>query len=104
MFPVGFEPANPPSERPQTHSLDHVTTWIGEPVNGTQCEYDHRRRRKSDVHKVIMVPLHLIHIVMNSLSLRYQMEFVSCSAQQRFSIANIRHRLEITHNMRCEDE
>jgi hypothetical protein len=68
MSPAGFEPAIPGSEQPQTHALDQATTWIGESVNGTQCEYDHRRRRKSDVYKV-MVPLTLIHILTNSLSL-----------------------------------
>ena len=66
MFPAGFEPAIPARERPQTHALDQATIRIGEPVNVTKCEYDHRRRRKSDVHKV-MVPLTLIHILTNSL-------------------------------------
>jgi len=68
MSPAAFEPAIPASLRPQTHALDQATTWIGELVNGTQCENDHRRRRKSDVHKV-MVPLTLIHILTKSLSL-----------------------------------
>jgi hypothetical protein len=27
--PAGFEPAIPPSDRPQTHSLDRDVTWIG---------------------------------------------------------------------------
>jgi hypothetical protein len=29
MSPVGFEPATPSSERPQTHALDRVATGIG---------------------------------------------------------------------------
>jgi len=29
MLPAGFEPAVPASERPQTHALDRVVTWIG---------------------------------------------------------------------------
>jgi len=29
MLPTGFEPAVPASERPQTHALDRVVTWIG---------------------------------------------------------------------------
>ena len=30
MFPVGFEPAFPTSERPQTHALDRTATGIGQ--------------------------------------------------------------------------
>jgi len=29
MFPVGFEPASPASERPQTHALDRAATGTG---------------------------------------------------------------------------
>jgi hypothetical protein len=29
MNPAGFEPANPASERPQTHTLDRATNAIG---------------------------------------------------------------------------
>jgi hypothetical protein len=29
MFPAGFEPAIPASERPQTHALDRAATGIG---------------------------------------------------------------------------
>jgi hypothetical protein len=29
MLPAGFEPAIPVSERPQTHTLDRASTWIG---------------------------------------------------------------------------
>jgi len=29
MFPVGFEPTIPASERPQTHALDRAATGIG---------------------------------------------------------------------------
>ena len=29
LVPAGFEPANPKKERPQTHALDRVATYIG---------------------------------------------------------------------------
>jgi hypothetical protein len=29
MFPAGFDPSLPASERPQTHALDRVATGIG---------------------------------------------------------------------------
>ena len=33
MFPAGFKPAIPASERSQTHALDHAATRIGsEPI------------------------------------------------------------------------
>ena len=30
MYPVGFEPAFPVSERPQTHALDRMANGIGD--------------------------------------------------------------------------
>ena len=32
MHPAGFEPAIPPSERPQAHALDRAATGIGHPL------------------------------------------------------------------------
>jgi len=34
MPPIGFEPAVPPSERPQTHALDRAATRIGFAIIG----------------------------------------------------------------------
>ena len=36
MSPVGFEPAIPASERPQTHALDRTATGIGPAIFSDQ--------------------------------------------------------------------
>jgi hypothetical protein len=38
MFPVGFEPAIPTSEPPQTHALDLATSGTGKSVFGFRID------------------------------------------------------------------
>jgi hypothetical protein len=70
LFQVGSEPTNSASERPQTHSLDRVSSGIGFLVKykGTQKTMVLEIQTQHINHRILIFPEHATHTCMTCIS------------------------------------